>query len=92
MKYNIVITNSCKRDIKRANRQGKNIQLLFEIVDLLSDGQKLDPKYKDHKLAGKYSGMRECHIEPDFLLIYEIKKEEIILYLARVGSHSELFD
>ena len=92
MKYNIVITSSCKRDIKRANRQGKNIQLLFEIVDLLSDGQKLDPKYKDHKLAGKYSGMRECHIEPDFLLIYEIKKEEIILYLARVGSHSELFD
>ncbi|MCR5309316.1 MAG: type II toxin-antitoxin system YafQ family toxin [Bacilli bacterium] len=72
MKYNIVITNSCKKDIKKASKQGKNIDLLFEVVDRLSEGQTLDPKYKDHKLFGEYEGKRECHIESDFLLIYQI--------------------
>lgn len=91
MKYDIVITNSCKKDIKKANKQGKNINLLFEIVDQLSDGKTLPPKYNDHKLSGQYEGKRECHIEPDFLLIYQIVEKEIVLYLVRVGSHSELF-
>lgn len=91
MKYDIIITNSCKKDIKLASKQGKNIDLLFEIVDKLSEGIELEPKYKDHKLGGKYEGKRECHIEPDFLLIYEIRKSEIVLYLVRVGSHSRLF-
>ena len=92
MKYDVVITNACKKDIKKAIKQGKNINLLFEVVDMLSEGKTLDPKYRDHKLSGKYGGKRECHIEPDFLLIYEIKIKEIVLYLARVGSHSELFE
>ena len=92
MKYDIVITNSCKKDIKRASKQGKNIDLLFDVVDQLSEGLTLDQKYKDHKLSGKYEGKRECHIESDFLLIYQIEKTEIILYLVRAGSHSELFD
>ena len=92
MKYDIVITNSCKKDIKRAGKQGKNIDLLFDVVDQLSEGLTLDQKYKDHKLSGKYEGKRECHIEPDFLLIYQIEKTEIVLYLVRIGSHSELFD
>lgn len=91
MKYDIIITNSCKRDIKRASKQGKNIDLLFDVIDQLSDGKKLDPKYKDHKLSGEYEGKRECHIESDFLLIYQIAEKEIVLYLVRVGSHSELF-
>ena len=91
MKYDIVITNACKKDIKRASKQGKNIDLLFEVVDRLSEGEILEPKFKDHKLSGEYEGKRECHIEPDFLLIYEIREKEIVLYLARVGSHSELF-
>ena len=91
MKYDIVITNSCKKDIKRASKQGKNIDLLFEIVDQLSEGIELDPKYKDHKLYGDLSGKRECHIEPDFLLIYQILEKDIVLVLVRVGSHSELF-
>lgn len=91
MKYDVVITNACKKDIKRASKQGKNIDLLFEVVDRLSEGEVLEPKYKDHKLSGEYEGKRECHIEPDFLLIYEIREKEIVLYLARVGSHSELF-
>lgn len=91
MKYNIVITNSCKKDIKKASKQGKNIDLLFEVVDQLSEGETLDPKYKDRKLIGEYEGKRECHIEPDFLLIYEIIEKEIVLLLVRVGSHSDLF-
>ena len=91
MKYDVVITNSCKKDIKRASKQGKNIDLLFEIVNQLSEGAILDPKYRDRKLTGEYEGKRECHIEPDFLLIYEIREKEIVLYLVRVGSHSELF-
>ena len=69
-KYDIIITNLCKKDIKRASKQGKNIDLLFDVVDQLSDGKKLDPKFKDHKLSGNYEGKRECHVELDFLLIY----------------------
>ena len=65
--------------------------MLFEVADLLSEGKKLDPKYKDHALSGDYNGKRECHLEPDFLLIYEKREREIVLYLVRVGSHSELF-
>ena len=91
MKYDIVITKACKKDIKRASKQGKNIDLLFEIIDKLSDDIPLEPKYKDHKLSGFFEGKRECHIEPDFLLIYEKKEKEIILYIVRVGSHSDLF-
>ena len=91
MKFNIVITNSCKKDIKRASKQGRNLDLLFEVVDQLSEGIKLDPKYKDHKLSGEYYGKRECHVEPDFLLVYQIVEQEVILILVRVGSHSELF-
>ena len=91
MKYDIIITNRCKKDIQKAKKQGKDIDLLFKVIDDLSEGKALDPKYKDHKLTGDYDGKRECHIEPDFLLIYEINQKAIVLYLIRVGSHSELF-
>ena len=91
MRYDILITNSCKKDIRKARKQGKNIELLFDVINQLSEGKSLDSKFKDHKLSGLYEGKRECHIEPDFLLIYEIKEKEIVLYLVRVGSHSELF-
>lgn len=91
MIYDVVITHQCKKDIKKASKQGKNIDLLFEVVDRLSDGEILEPKYRDHKLSGQYEGKRECHIEPDFLLIYQICEKKIVLYLVRVGSHSVLF-
>ena len=68
MKYDVIIKNSCKKDIKKAKEQGKNLTLLFEIVDQLSEGKTLDPKYKDHKLSGDHEGKRECHIEPDFFI------------------------
>jgi len=89
--YEIRITTKCKKDIKLASKQGKNINLLFEIVYKLSEGIALEPKYKDHKLSGKYEGMRECHIDPDFLLVYGINDKELVLYLLRVGSHSSIF-
>ena len=92
MKYDIVITNQCKRDIKLAKKQGRNIDAIFEVADILSEGRELGPKYRDHALSGNYKGKRECHLEPDFLLIYEKREREIVLYLVRVGSHSELFD
>lgn len=67
------------------------MKILNDIVDCLAMGLPLDEKYKDHKLIGNYQGCRECHITPDWLLIYEICDEEIILYLTRTVTHSDLF-
>lgn len=67
------------------------MQLLAEIIKKLAAGENLPAKNRDHSLAGNYSGCRECHITPDWLLIYEIVEETLILYLTRTGSHSDLF-
>lgn len=64
---------------------------LFEVINLLAEGKKLDLKYRDHELSGNYKGTRECHIEPDWLLIYEYQNDVLVLMLYRLGSHSELF-
>ncbi|MDH5718811.1 MAG: type II toxin-antitoxin system YafQ family toxin [Spirochaetia bacterium] len=82
-------TNQFKRDIKKIQKRNKNIDKLKEIIDFLSNEEELPPKYKDHKLTGNYIGRRECHIEPDWLLIY--KKEEDKIILERTGRHSDLF-
>lgn len=65
--------------------------MLTEVIRLLADGNTLPEKYKDHKLSGDFIGCRECHITPDWLLIYEINKGELVLYLTRTGTHSDLF-
>ena len=91
MNYEVRFTNQFKRDIKLAQKQGKDIDKLFAVVDILAKGQTLAAKYKDHDLSGDYAGCRECHIEPDWLLIYEISRGLLILVLNRVGTHSELF-
>lgn len=91
MRYEIRFTNQFKKDIKLAKKQGKSIEKLFEVVDILANGEALAPKYRDHDLSGDYAGCRECHIEPDWLLIYEINNGLLILVLNRVGSHSDLF-
>ena len=91
MNYEVRFTNQFKRDIKLAQKQGKDIDKLFAVVDVLAKGEPLAPKYRDHDLGGDYTGCRECHIEPDWLLIYEIDHGLLILVLNRVGSHSELF-
>lgn len=91
MKYTIKFTTQFKRDLKLAKKQNKNIDKLFEIIEILADGNQLPAKYRDHELTGNYKYTRECHIEPDWLLIYEIREDILVLMLNRAGSHSELF-
>lgn len=80
-----------KKDFKRIIKRGYNIQLLEDVIEILASGQMLPEKYKDHNLTGNYSDFRECHITPDWLLIYKINNNELILYLTRTGTHSDLF-
>ncbi len=91
MKYDIQFTNQFKKDLKLARKQKKNLDKLFEVVDILANGGKLEAKYRDHDLAGDYKGTHECHIEPDWLFIYEIQSNALVLMLYRLGTHSELF-
>lgn len=88
---NIVPSNRFKRDLKLAIRRGYKIELLEEVVNQIAAGKTLDKKYKDHLLTGDYGGFRECHITPDWLLVYQIKENELILFLSRTGTHSDLF-
>ena len=80
-----------KKDFKRIVKRGDNIKLLEEVIEILANGQVLPEKYKDHHLIGSYSDCRECHITPDWLLVYKIDNNELILYLTRTGTHSDLF-
>ena len=80
-----------KKDFKRIVRRGYDIRLLEEVIDILANRQTLPAKYKDHSLSGNFADCRECHITPDWLLIYQINDNELILYLTRTGSHSDLF-
>lgn len=91
MSYEVRFTSQFKKDTKLAKKQGKNLDKLFEVVDTLANGEALASKYRDHDLNGDYKGCRECHIESDWLLIYEINNGLLILMLSRVGSHAELF-
>ena len=90
-RYSIVLTSMFKKDLKAAKKSGYDLRLLAEVVDKISMGVTLDKKYRDHKLIGNYQGCRECHITPDWILIYEIAENELILYLTRTGTHSNLF-
>lgn len=90
-KYRIAQTGIFKKDLKNARKRGYNMELLGTVVDTLAFGEPLSEKYRDHSLAGKFSGCRECHITPDWLLIYEVSDSEVILYLTRTGTHSDLF-
>ena len=83
--------NSFKKDYKRIVKRGYNVSLLTEVIERLANGEALPERYKDHALVGDYLGCRECHITPDWLLVYEIDNGELILYLTRTGTHSDLF-
>jgi len=80
-----------KKDYKRIVKRGYDVRLLEEVITLLAQQQPLPERYRDHSLLGDYVRCRECHITPDWLLIYEIADEELILYLTRTGTHSDLF-
>ena len=92
MKYTIKPTTKFKKDYKRCIKRGYDISLLSEVIDALQNGEELDDKYYDHPLHGNYEGFNECHIKPDWLLIYAKDEEELILVAARTGTHSDLFD
>ncbi len=91
MKYEVKFTSQFKKDLKLAKKQNKNLDKMYEIIELLANGKPLDEKNRDHALSGDYKGCRECHIEPDWLLVYEIFDDVLVLSLSRLGSHSELF-
>ncbi|MBQ7247863.1 MAG: type II toxin-antitoxin system YafQ family toxin [Lachnospiraceae bacterium] len=91
MKYEVKFTNQFKKDLKLAKKQNKDLDKLYEVIGILADGGTLDARYRDHDLSGYYKGTRECHIEPDWLLVYEIRNEVLVLLLYRLGTHAELF-
>lgn len=92
MKYTLKPTTQFKRDLKKAQKQNKNLDLLNKVLQQLADGIPLPEKNRDHALTGNYAGCRECHIQPDWLLIYEIAEDTLFLYLTPTGSHNELFE
>ena len=91
MIHEIKPTNKFKRDLKTVQKRGYNLDLLTEVIRLLASGENLPEKNKDHPLTGNFTGCRECHIAPDWLLIYEIDNGSLFLYLTRTGTHSDLF-
>ena len=89
--YNLRYTNKIQRNIKLMKKRGKDLDKLKVVLKLLQQGAELPAKYKDHALTGNYTGCRECHVEPDWLLVYEILNNELVILLLTTGSHSDLF-
>ena len=89
--YKIVPTTRFKKDLKTVIKRGYNIRLLDSVVSRLAEGMELEAKHRDHHLTGDYANCRECHITPDWLLVYQIEQDSLILLLIRTGTHSDLF-
>ena len=89
--YQVKFTTAYKKSYKLMKRRGLDPSALDEVVDLLRQGKQLDEKYRDHGLSGNYAGFRECHVKPDWLLIYLIENDILTLTLVHTGSHSALF-
>ncbi len=87
----LVPSNRFKKDLKAAQKRGLDISLLRSVVNTLAEEKPLAPKHRDHELTGEYSGFRECHIQPDWLLVYRIEQDELELFLFRTGTHGDLF-
>lgn len=92
-KYRVDYTSNFKREYKKIKKQGKNLNKIRTVVEQLACGNTLESQYKDHKLNDNkiFKDCRECHIEPDWLLVYRINNNELILLLVETGSHSDLF-
>lgn len=91
MRYSLVLSGRFKKSLKLAKKRGLNIDLLETIVEKLLRGIPLDEKNRDHELSGRYKGYRECHIQPDWLLIYLIEDDILTLTLVDTGTHADLF-
>ncbi len=92
MTYRIEYTNRFEKDLKQAVKRGKDLDKLFAVIDKLAKGIPLEPKNRVHLLTGEYTGYWECHIEPDWLLVYEKFDDVLVLSMYRTGTHSDLFD
>jgi mRNA interferase YafQ len=90
MKYELIIASSFKRDYKKILKRKYDVTLLDDVVNKLQNGEELPEKNHDHALNGNWKGYRECHILPDWLLVYKISDEQLVLSLTRTGSHSDL--
>ena len=90
MKYQLDYTTAFSRDLKRIKKRGYDIGRLEKVVNVIQSGELLDAKYKDHALTGNWNGYRECHVQPDWLLIYRVYEDRLLLVLTRTGTHSDL--
>ena len=90
--YEIHYTNRMKRDAKKMKKRGKDLSKLIRVLNTLASGASLPARYRDHALTGNFSDVRECHIEPDWLLLYQIHENQLILTATATGSHADLFE
>ena len=91
MSDEVKYTSRFKRDYKRMQRRGKEMSKLLDVIDMLREGLVLPPQYQDHPLHGDYEGHRDCHIEPDWVLIYFKTETTLVLTLSRTGTHGDVF-
>lgn len=91
MSRDIIWTTQFKKDYKLATKRGLNIALLDDCIRMLASGTELPASFHDHDLTGRWKGHKECHIRPDWLLIYRIEGDDLILILSRTGTHSDVF-
>ena len=92
MSLKVVLLNSFKRDLKRIKKRGYDIKLLDSVVRMIAPQEKLAERYCDHALTSNYLGFRECHVKSDWLLIYRIDNDDVVLVLSRTGTHSDMFN
>lgn len=90
-KYKLQVTGQFKQDLKRCKKRGLPMEKLWEVINRLLDGETLEDKYRAHTLSGDRNGQWECHIEPNWLLIWEVRDEQLILVMLNTGTHSDLF-
>ncbi len=90
MKYSLILTSRFKKGMKRALKRGLDRSLMISVVNTLLSGVPLDPKYKDHRLKGRLKGMRECHLNDDWLLVYTIEDDVLTITLIDTGTHEEV--
>lgn len=87
----VFYSNQFKKDYKKAIKRHNDVEELFKVIELLKNQQPLPLEKRDHALTGDYSGYRECHVHPDFLLVYKVDDSQLQLYLYRTGTHADLF-
>lgn len=90
-KYTVKPTTQFKKNYKKAMKRGRKIELLEKVIEMLAMGEALPERNRDHELSGNWNGHRECHIQPDWLLVYRIENDVLVLTLTRTGTHSDLF-